>query len=90
MTSIELDKLDAFQTGYTRHTIKVVNHENNQTVNAYVYIKNSTEFKAMPSQAYMLAIYQHHNKPIVIRGIINNEMINLGEWSKDKGFQKTR
>lgn len=102
----ELLKLDEFEGGYVRIILdgKMQNFELNKikTLQFNVYVKTKFEFKEFPSIDYLNAINnmildrhidkKYDDKKILIKGIIKNNLINMGYWSKIDGiklFEKT-
>lgn len=94
ITNDELEKLDVFEGGYSREIMQVINQENMNIVDAFVYVKNKTDFNRLPSESYMQAIHKqlhdsvrYHKHTIMIRVIINGKLQTIGKWSPNNGFQ---
>jgi len=98
LTATELDKLDRFESGYTRTRVTVVCQETHKHVDAIAYVKKQKHFTHFPSDAYMQAIsknLQGNAKQcrckIVVRGIpkSSKETIAIfGTWDPENGLQK--
>lgn len=101
VTEAEIQMLDKFEKGYIRTTKNVIIQESgNPEVQAYVYVKNDTQFEKLPSKEYMQAISKQlsetnrkaHKSKIIIRTINkkSNKPVAMGYWEPKEGFVLTR
>ncbi len=97
LTNIQLAKLDTYEGGYTREKIKIVCQSvmgKERIVEGFVYIKNETAFKYLPSQAYMESIRimlderrMSHTQKISIRCIKDGIIKSIGIWDPEYGIK---
>ena len=97
LTESQLLLMDEFEKGYERKTI-VVNAQISETVTelieAEVYWKTNINFEYLPSTDYLCSIHKMlqertglHKENIIIRGIINDELREIGIWKPKYGLQ---
>ena len=97
LTESQLLLMDEFEKGYERKTI-VVNTQVSETVTeiieSEVYWKTNINFEYLPSTDYLCSIHQMlqertglHKENIIIRGIINDELREIGIWKPKYGLQ---
>ena len=99
LTEEQLLQLDTFEKGYKRVTMSVHNQLSDALTrvhHAEVYWKENIEFEYMPSNEYMHAIYRmlqersgKHTNNIRIRGIVNDELMDVGMWNPTYGIKMT-
>ena len=99
LTEEQLLQLDIFEKGYKRVAMTVHNQISDiltEVRQAEVYWKENIKFEYMPSNEYMHAIYRmlqersgKHTNNIRIRGIVNNEVMDVGMWNPTYGIKMT-
>ena len=99
VTESQLLKMDEFEKGYERKTM-MVNAQISETVTELietdVYWKTNINFEYLPSSMYLCSIRKMlhdrtgtHRRNIMIRGIINDEVRELGIWKPKYGIKLT-
>jgi hypothetical protein len=97
ITESQLIKMDEFEKGYERKTM-IVNAQISEIVTelieADVYWKTNTNFEYMPSSMYLCSIHKMlqertgiHKHNIIVRGIINDELKEIGIWKSQYGLK---
>ncbi len=97
LTNSQLAKLDTYEGGYTREKIKIVCQSvmgKERIIEGFVYIKNETVFKYLPSQAYMENIRimlderrMSHSQKITIRCIKDGIIKSIAIWDPEYGIK---
>jgi hypothetical protein len=97
LTNSQLAKLDTYEGGYTREKIKIVCQSimgKERVIEGYVYIKNESTFKYLPSQSYMESIRSmlderrmSHSQKITIRCIKDGIIKSIGIWEPEYGIK---
>jgi gamma-glutamylcyclotransferase (GGCT)/AIG2-like uncharacterized protein YtfP len=89
----EINKLNAFESGYSLEIKKIIIEEDKEEIDCYVYIKKNNKLNLFPSESYLSAINKmlnnrihKKNRKIMIRVIKNNKLVLLGFWTIENGF----
>lgn len=94
ISTTELERLDAFEVGYTRQRMEVFCQDSQTVCKAYVYVRNDPLFIHPPSESYLQAIRKqlndtarYHRSKIMIRGVnARGTLITLGYWDPKEGM----
>ena len=97
LTETDLLKLDEFEKGYERIKMRVHNQISDkltELVESDVYYKENLTFQYLPSNDYLMAIYTmlqerigNHKENIIIRGLVNGEIKEIGLWNRNYGIK---
>jgi len=91
----QLEILDNFEKGYSKNIIKVYFENDKKYHDTYVYIKNNIIFNALPSLKYLDSINEmlndrnpkSSNRKIMIKIYKNENILTLGNWTKEDGIE---
>ena len=93
----DLIKLDEYEQGYERIKLVVyhqVTEKLTELIEANVYYKKNLDLQYLPSNDYLMKInimlnerLGNHKKNIIIRGIINEEIKEIGYWNPSYGIK---